>query len=88
MMNKAKILSMFLIIISPFRKMQCDCEPKEDEDGQGCGDDCANKMLMIECGKDCLLENKCGNKRYVFERAYLLVVRKGCGDNCAKNAYD
>ena len=42
--------------------MQCDCEPKEDE-SIGCGDDCANKMLMIECGKDCLLEKQCGNKR-------------------------
>ena len=50
------------------------------------------KMLMIECGKDCLLENKCGNKRYVSKRAFMSSVLekglglegvKGCGDKSA-----
>jgi histone-lysine N-methyltransferase SETD2 len=31
----------------------------------GCQDDCANKLLMIECGKDCPLELNCSNKRFV-----------------------
>ena len=47
------------------RKMQCDCDVVRDDDGeieQGCLDDCANRMLMIECGKDCLLESYCAIK--------------------------
>ena len=58
--NKCKLAWLIKYL---FSNMQCDCEPRDDQ-SEGCGDDCANKMLMIECSnKDCLLENKCGNKR-------------------------
>lgn len=53
-------------ISKQFRNMQCDCELSKEEVERGvmgCLDDCANKMLMIECGKDCPLDHHCSNKR-------------------------
>ena len=49
------------------KKMQCDCALSKEEIHQGekgCGDDCLNRLLYIECGKPCILENKCSNKRF------------------------
>uniref|UniRef100_A0A3B0QQA6 [histone H3]-lysine(36) N-trimethyltransferase n=1 Tax=Psoroptes ovis TaxID=83912 RepID=A0A3B0QQA6_PSOOV len=49
------------------KKMVCDCILMKDERlrGQkGCGDDCLNRMLMIECGSRCPLEDHCSNKRF------------------------
>jgi len=47
--------------------MECDCSlSKEDiKDGiMGCGDDCLNRLLMVECNKNCSLGANCGNKRF------------------------
>jgi hypothetical protein len=44
---------------------------------KGCLEDCANKMLMIECGKDCPLDLNCSNKR----SGYLLGKSRG-STNC------
>ena len=47
--------------------MECDCSlSKEDISNgkKGCGDDCLNRLLMVECNKNCSLGNNCGNKRF------------------------
>ena len=44
------------------RKLQCECVLSKDEIQQGsvgCGEDCLNRLIYIECGKYCLLENNC-----------------------------
>lgn len=49
------------------KKMQCDCSLSKEEvrEGEkGCGDDCLNRLLYIECGKVCQLEGNCSNKRF------------------------
>ncbi|TMW46477.1 hypothetical protein DOY81_008445, partial [Sarcophaga bullata] len=30
----------------------------------GCGEDCLNRLLMIECGPDCNVKERCTNKRF------------------------
>ena len=47
--------------------MECDCTiSKDDHDKgiKGCGEDCLNRLLMIECSKNCILEKLCANKRF------------------------
>ena len=48
--------------------MICDCSPptaEEIEDGEvGCGDECLNRLLMIECGSRCPCGDACTNKRF------------------------
>ena len=49
------------------RDMECDCSlSKEDITAgrKGCGDDCLNRLLMVECNKSCSLGDHCGNKRF------------------------
>ena len=49
------------------KKMQCDCTLTKEEmaNGEkGCGDDCLNRLLFIECGKGCQLDSLCRNKRF------------------------
>ena len=49
------------------RKLQCECVLSRDEvesGAVGCGEDCLNRLIYIECGKYCLLENNC---RYCIE---------------------
>ncbi|XP_050329549.1 probable histone-lysine N-methyltransferase CG1716 [Bactrocera neohumeralis] len=49
------------------RKMLCDCflTAEEEERGElGCGEDCLNRLLMIECGPDCNVKVRCTNKRF------------------------
>lgn len=49
------------------RKMLCDCflTAEEEERGElGCGEDCLNRLLMIECGPDCNVKDRCTNKRF------------------------
>ena len=49
------------------RDMECDCSlSKEDAASgkKGCGDDCLNRLLMVECNKSCSLGDNCGNKRF------------------------
>ena len=49
------------------REMECDCSlSKEDiaAGKKGCGDDCLNRLLMVECNKSCSLGSNCANKRF------------------------
>jgi hypothetical protein len=49
------------------KKMVCDCILTKEERNRGimgCGEDCLNRMLMIECGSRCPLGDHCSNKRF------------------------
>lgn len=49
------------------KKMLCDCflTHEEYERGElGCGEDCLNRLLMIECGQKCNVGDRCTNKRF------------------------
>ncbi|KAL7307715.1 hypothetical protein TKK_0000390 [Trichogramma kaykai] len=49
------------------KKMLCDCFLTEEdiERGElGCGEDCLNRLLMIECGPRCIVGDRCTNKRF------------------------
>ncbi|KAH9501726.1 Histone-lysine N-methyltransferase setd2 [Dermatophagoides farinae] len=49
------------------KKMVCDCLLMKEERARGlmgCGEDCLNRMLMIECGSRCPLGEHCSNKRF------------------------
>jgi hypothetical protein len=49
------------------KRMTCDCSTSEQERSLGfipCGEDCLNRMLMIECGSRCACDNFCTNKRF------------------------
>lgn len=55
------------IISKEAKKMLCDCflTQSETERGElGCGDDCLNRMLLIECGPKCTVGERCTNKRF------------------------
>ncbi|KOX67366.1 Histone-lysine N-methyltransferase SETD2 [Melipona quadrifasciata] len=47
--------------------MVCDCFLTEEEIERGelgCGEDCLNRLLMIECGPRCVVGDRCTNKRF------------------------
>ncbi|XP_075214845.1 SET domain containing 2 [Lycorma delicatula] len=49
------------------KRMVCDCFLTKEEvqrGEKGCGEDCLNRLLMIECGSRCVLGEKCTNKRF------------------------
>ncbi|XP_078343740.1 histone-lysine N-methyltransferase SETD2-like isoform X2 [Oculina patagonica] len=47
------------------RRMQCDCTLDADyPDSAGCGEDCLNRLLMIECNSRCTCGEMCSNKRF------------------------
>lgn len=49
------------------KKMTCDCflTQSEIERGElGCGDDCLNRMLLIECSPKCIVGDRCTNRRF------------------------
>lgn len=49
------------------KKMTCDCflTHSETERGEmGCGDDCLNRMLLIECSPKCTVGDRCTNRRF------------------------
>ncbi|KAI1292232.1 Histone-lysine N-methyltransferase SETD2 [Halotydeus destructor] len=53
------------------KRMVCDCILTKEERQRkimGCGDDCLNRMLMIECGSRCPLGDHCANKRFQQRR--------------------
>jgi histone-lysine N-methyltransferase SETD2 len=70
--------------------MNCDCFLTHDEIERGelgCGEDCLNRMLMIECGSRCTVGDRCTNKRFQkYEYANCQVFRtekKGFGIQAA-----
>lgn len=55
------------IISKEAKRMTCDCflTAAEIERGEfGCGEDCLNRLLMIECGSRCVVGQRCTNKRF------------------------
>ncbi|XP_031829753.1 SET domain containing 2 isoform X2 [Nomia melanderi] len=49
------------------KRMVCDCFLTEEEIERGelgCGEDCLNRLLMIECGPRCVVSDRCTNKRF------------------------
>lgn len=49
------------------KRMLCDCSLTKEEIARGelgCGEDCINRLLMIECGPRCQLGVRCTNKRF------------------------
>uniref|UniRef100_A0A915DDK0 Histone-lysine N-methyltransferase SETD2 n=1 Tax=Ditylenchus dipsaci TaxID=166011 RepID=A0A915DDK0_9BILA len=46
--------------------IRCICEPTKEEkkNGQGCGEDCLNRQLYMECGPGCPSGKYCTNKRF------------------------
>lgn len=55
------------VISKEAKKMTCDCilMPVDIERGElGCGEDCLNRMLLIECGPRCIVGDRCTNRRF------------------------
>ncbi|KAF8784466.1 Histone-lysine N-methyltransferase SETD2 like protein [Argiope bruennichi] len=49
------------------RRMLCECTLTKEEREKGvtgCGDECLNRLLMIECGSRCPTGDACSNKRF------------------------
>ena len=47
--------------------IECDCSLSKEElskGTKGCGEDCLNRLLMIECSKNCALGKNCGNRKF------------------------
>ncbi|XP_066157816.1 histone-lysine N-methyltransferase Set2 [Euwallacea fornicatus] len=74
------------------KEMVCDCYLAEEDiqnNEFGCGDDCLNRLLMIECGDLCQVRNRCTNKR--FQKSLFAPVevfkteKKGLGLRAAAN---
>lgn len=74
------------------KHMTCDCFLTEVDiqAGEfGCGDDCLNRLLMIECGNQCPVLERCTNKR--FQKSLFAPVevfkteKKGLGLRAAAN---
>ncbi|XP_061707608.1 probable histone-lysine N-methyltransferase CG1716 isoform X2 [Cydia pomonella] len=72
------------------KKMICDCfmTKEEIERGElGCGEDCLNRLLMIECNSRCPVGDRCTNRRFEKRENGALKVfyadKKGCGVEAA-----
>lgn len=55
------------LISKEAKKMTCDCflTQSETERGDwGCGEDCLNRMLLLECGSKCSVGDRCSNRRF------------------------
>ncbi|CAH2229034.1 jg21009 [Pararge aegeria aegeria] len=68
------------------KKMICDCFMTRDELERGelaCGEDCLNRLLMIECNSRCPVGDRCTNRRFQTKQIGALKVfyadKKGCG---------
>lgn len=75
------------------KRMQCECPvlPREDR-ARGvlaCGDDCLNRLLMIECSSRCLNGAYCSNRRFQMKQhadfEVILTEDKGWGLRAAKD---
>ncbi|KAI5640686.1 SET domain-containing protein [Phthorimaea operculella] len=68
------------------KKMICDCFLTKEELERGemaCGEDCLNRLLMIECNSRCPVGDRCTNRRFQKKQNANLRVfyadKKGCG---------
>ncbi|XP_018319367.1 probable histone-lysine N-methyltransferase CG1716 [Agrilus planipennis] len=73
------------------KKMVCDCfltQEEVDRGDYGCGEDCLNRLLMIECGPLCSLGDRCTNKRFQKSKQSACEVfrteKKGLGIRATK----
>ncbi|XP_028986390.1 histone-lysine N-methyltransferase SETD2 isoform X2 [Betta splendens] len=75
------------------KRMQCECPvlPREDR-ARGvlaCGEDCLNRLLMIECSSRCLNGAYCSNRRFQMKQHadfdVILTEEKGWGLRAAKD---
>lgn len=48
------------------KSLQCECNPssKEKKRGKACGNECLNRLLMMECGEECRSGKYCTNRRF------------------------
>ncbi|XP_016122598.1 histone-lysine N-methyltransferase SETD2-like [Sinocyclocheilus grahami] len=75
------------------KRMQCECAIlSREERSRGmmaCGEDCLNRLLMIECSSRCLNGAYCSNRRFQMKQhAYFEVIlteSKGWGLRAAKD---
>ncbi|XP_053569697.1 histone-lysine N-methyltransferase SETD2 isoform X2 [Bombina bombina] len=74
------------------KRMQCECPPlSKEERAQGkvsCGEDCLNRLLMIECSSRCPNGDYCSNRRFQRKQhadvEVLLTDKKGWGLRAGK----
>ncbi|XP_060060826.1 histone-lysine N-methyltransferase SETD2 isoform X2 [Erinaceus europaeus] len=75
------------------KRMQCECAPlSKDERAQGevaCGEDCLNRLLMIECSSRCPNGDYCSNRRFQRKQhaavEVILTEKKGWGLRAARD---
>ncbi|NXT82584.1 SETD2 methyltransferase, partial [Zapornia atra] len=75
------------------KRMLCECPPLSKEDrAQGevaCGEDCLNRLLMIECSSRCPNGDYCSNRRFQKKQhadvEVILTEKKGWGLRAAKD---
>ncbi|CAH4012491.1 unnamed protein product [Pieris brassicae] len=74
------------------KKMICDCFMTKEELERGelaCGEDCLNRLLMIECNSRCPVGDRCTNRRFQKKENGALKVfyaeKKGCGVEASAN---
>ncbi|XP_064130705.1 histone-lysine N-methyltransferase SETD2 isoform X2 [Loxodonta africana] len=75
------------------KRMQCECTPlSKDERAQGeiaCGEDCLNRLLMIECSSRCPNGDYCSNRRFQRKQhadvEVILTEKKGWGLRAARD---
>ncbi|XP_038246499.1 histone-lysine N-methyltransferase SETD2 isoform X2 [Dermochelys coriacea] len=75
------------------KRMQCECPPlSKEERAQGevaCGEDCLNRLLMIECSSRCPNGDYCSNRRFQRKQhadvEVILTEKKGWGLRAAKD---
>uniref|UniRef100_A0A3Q3M574 [histone H3]-lysine(36) N-trimethyltransferase n=1 Tax=Mastacembelus armatus TaxID=205130 RepID=A0A3Q3M574_9TELE len=75
------------------KRMQCECPvlPREERSrgALACGEDCLNRLLMIECSSRCLNGPYCSNRRFQMKQhadfEVILTQDKGWGLRAAKD---
>ncbi|XP_075779098.1 histone-lysine N-methyltransferase SETD2 isoform X2 [Pelodiscus sinensis] len=75
------------------KRMLCECPPlSKEERAQGdvaCGEDCLNRLLMIECSSRCPNGDYCSNRRFQRKQhadvEVILTEKKGWGLRAAKD---
>ncbi|XP_076826896.1 histone-lysine N-methyltransferase SETD2 [Brachyhypopomus gauderio] len=77
------------------KRMQCECSVLSREDRargvMACGEDCLNRLLMIECSSRCLNGTYCSNRRFQMKQhadfEVILTESKGWGLRAAKDLH-
>ncbi|KAG7469756.1 hypothetical protein MATL_G00132080 [Megalops atlanticus] len=75
------------------KRMQCECSVLSREErargATACGEDCLNRLLMIECSSRCLNGAYCSNRRFQMKQhadfEVILTENKGWGLRAAKD---